>query len=188
MFCSMCCLGVHTHQFRLLMYISIRALIIDEAAGLPPFLPIFVINATLAFDSSSFDSEEETNPTGIPITSEGLTASSFTILITSYSAVGAFPITTIPPSISFDEYLIATVDLVLFSFLDMLSTSLLVMLHITSVPIFATDFLFIPDNTISTSTTMKHLFLNASKAFSMALVEKIILFLSGFAKSKSAVA
>ena len=88
------------------------------------------------------------------MTSDGFATSSLIISITSYKAVGAFPITTIPPSISFDEYLIATLDLVLFSYLEMLSTSLLVMLHITSVPIFATDFLFIPDNTISTSTTM----------------------------------
>ena len=176
------------HLFELLMYMSIKALIIDEAAGLPPFLPIFVINSTSVFDSSNFDSAAETNPTGIPITSDGIASPSLIILITSHKAVGALPIATIPPSISFDEYLIASADLVLFSLLDILSTSLFDILHKTLAPIFATDFLFIPDSTISTSTIMKGLFLNASKAFYMALVEKIIPLLSGFAKSKSAVA
>ena len=184
----MCCSRVHIHQFKLLIYKSIKALIIDDAVGLPPFLPIFVINSTFVVENSDFDSAAETKPTGIPITSAGFTAFSFIILITSYNAVGAFPITTIPPSISLDEYLIATVDLVLFSFLDMSITALFDILHTRLFPIFATDFLFMPDCTMSTSTTMCRFFLNASKAFSMALAEKIIPFLSGFAKSKSAVA
>src|SRR6185503_6664148 len=115
MFSSMRCSRIHAyHQFKLLMYRSIKAFIIDDAVGLPPFLPIFVINSTLVFNSSDFDSAAETNPTGIPITSAGFTAFSFIILITSYKAVGAFPMTTIPPLISLDEYLIAAVDLVLF--------------------------------------------------------------------------
>src|SRR5512145_324359 len=171
MFSSVCCFSVHVHQFKLLIYKSIKALIIDEAAELPPFLPILVINSTFVLDNSDFDSAAETKPTGIPITSNGFTIFSFIILITSYKAVGAFPITTIPPSISFDVYLIAIVDLVLFSFLDISITSLFDMLHIRLVPIFATDFLFIPDCTISTSTTMWRFFLNASKAFSMEWVE-----------------
>src|SRR6185295_12540556 len=125
----MCGLCAHTYQFKLLMYISIRALIIDEAAGLPPFLPIFVINSTLVFDNSSLDSEAETNPTGIPITSAGTATASFTILIISYRAVGAFPITTIPPSSSFDEYLIATLDLVSFLLFEISSISLFEILH-----------------------------------------------------------
>src|SRR5919108_4686241 len=189
--CSAVCavlVSMLNHPFKLLMYMSIKALIIDDAVGLPPFLPIFVINSTLVFISSDFDSAAETNPTGIPITSAGFIVFSFIILITSYKAVGAFPITTMPLSISLEEYLIATVDLVLFSFLDISITSLFDILHIRLVPIFATDFLFMPDCTMSTSTIMCSFFRNALNAFSIALVEKIIPLLSGFAKSKSAVA
>ena len=77
------------------------ALIIAEAEELPPFLPKLVINGVpFNFDNSSFDSGAQMNPTGIPMINAGFTIPSFTISITSINAVGAFPMATIPPSMS----------------------------------------------------------------------------------------
>ena len=85
------------------------ALIIAEAEELPPFLPKLVMNGVPSnFDNSSFDSGAQINPTGIPIIYAGFTIPSFTISITSINAVGAFPIATIPPSMSFFATLIET--------------------------------------------------------------------------------
>src|SRR5581483_6014969 len=55
----------------LFWYSKSIAFIIEDAAGLPPFLPMFVMNGTSALASSSFDSGAETKPTGIPTTSAG---------------------------------------------------------------------------------------------------------------------
>src|SRR5437868_10456090 len=55
----------------LFWYSKSIAFIIEDAAGLPPFLPTFVMNGTSVSASSSLDSGAETKPTGIPTTSAG---------------------------------------------------------------------------------------------------------------------
>src|SRR3712207_53008 len=87
---------------------------IDDAAELPPFLPVFVIKGTSTFVRSLFDSNAETNPTGIPITSKGDISFFLIIDITSYKAVGALPIITTPLFIILADSRIASSDLVLF--------------------------------------------------------------------------
>ena len=67
--------------------------------------------------NASFDSGDETKPTGTPITSAGLANLSLIMDMTSKSAVGALPTTTTEPFISFAAIRIATCDLVLFCFL-----------------------------------------------------------------------
>ena len=56
----------------------------------------FARSDKILFHKNSIDSTAETNPTGIPIIRNGLIFLVFTIEITSYKAVGAFPIMTIP--------------------------------------------------------------------------------------------
>src|SRR5918911_3350598 len=111
----------------LLLYKSNIALIIEDAAGLPPFLPMLVINGKSIAASSSFDSAAETKPTGIPMIRAGFVIPCLTMLITSLRAVGALPIATMPRSISLAACRMAISDLVR---LDLRASSVTLLLDI----------------------------------------------------------
>ncbi len=124
-------------------------------------------------------------PTGIPMINAGFTIPSFTILITSISAVGALPIATIPPSISDSADLIDIWDLVLFSFF---AISIIFGSEILQIILFWKSFgfcLFKPPITPFTSTTMLHPFFKAVIPLWIASLWNITLLSP--AKSKSAV-
>lgn len=113
---------------------AIIPLITETATGVPPFGPMVEIDGISVVLNNSFDFAAFTKPTGAPTTNFGVIPSSLFNLITSRSAVGAFPITTIPPSInSFDARIDATA-LVICSFLPvqiLLSQKLYTLHHCT---------------------------------------------------------
>ena len=124
-------------------------------------------------------------PTGIPIIRAGFVIPSLTILRTSYKAVGAFPIATIPPFISEETRRIDTSALVLPSFFAASITDESEILQITSFPkSFGFCLLRRPTRPL-TSQIMLHPFFNADIPLEIASLWKIILFFP--AKSKSAV-
>ena len=49
-----------------------NAFTIEDAQGLPPFLPLFVIYGISNAKSASFDSGDDTKPTGIPMIKAGV--------------------------------------------------------------------------------------------------------------------
>ncbi len=150
------------------------AFTIEDATALPPFLPILVINGILVIASSFLDSKAETNPTGTPTISAGVSTPSLTILIVSYKAVGALPIATMLPAISLEECRMASSDLVLFRILDSLMTVSFEILHTVLNPSFESNVLFNATFTISTSVTIEHLFLIALKTDPNTSFPKII--------------
>ena|ERR1044072_6248228 len=131
---------------------------IEHATELPPFLPILVILGICDLESAILDSSAETKPTGTPITNEGIDTFSSIILSTSYKAVGAFPIITMPPLISLAKFLMAVSDLVLLNFLALLMTSISEILHKHFKSSFLREILDTPERTISTSVIILHLF------------------------------